>query len=155
MRITIIVDASYCSDTGAAGYGYWLASERGKQGGGGSMKGAVSNSTAAEMLGVCNALFIGVKDGLVRAGDHVLVQTDCLAAIGGFQGRRQMKVEQEKEAARYFHSLRNEQGFGVTFRHVKGHTTRTEARFVTNNLCDKRAKEGMRRARAQMKRMKT
>lgn len=103
------------------------------------------------MLAVCNALFIAVKDGLLQEGDHALVQTDCVAAITAFEGSRLVTNPDEFEAVRYFNDFRQGKKFTVSFRHVKGHTTRPEARFVTNNLCDKRAKEGMRKARARLK----
>lgn len=32
MRVTILADASHCPTTKAGGYGYWIASERGKKG---------------------------------------------------------------------------------------------------------------------------
>jgi ribonuclease HI len=148
MRVTIIADASHCPDTRAAGYGFWVASERGKRGGGGSMRGTVDSSSAAEMMACVNALFHGCFMGLVQPGDHVLVQTDCIAAIQAFEGQRNSLTKDEREAVRSFRSLRKEKSVSVSFRHVKGHTKRTEARYVTNNLCDKRAKEGMRRSRA-------
>lgn len=115
------------------------------------MKGAVANSTAAEMQAVCNALFIALRRGLVQPGDRLLIQTDCVAAIQAFEGQRRVSVPHEREAVRYFHSLRLEQSLGVSFKHVKGHSGRQEARFVTNHLCDKRARQGMRQARATMR----
>lgn len=151
MRVTIIADASHCPDTLAAGYGYWIASERGKFGGGGPMKGLVADSTTAEMQAVCNALYAAVRCQLVQPGDEVLIQTDCEAAIQAFQGSRDVRRKHEREVLRYFHSLRERSSIRVSFRHVKGHTKRKEARYVTNNLCDQRAKEGMRQARATVK----
>lgn len=115
------------------------------------MKTPVESSHAAEMLAVCNSMFAALKFGLVVEGDHILMQTDCMAAIRAFENMRQTKKPQEKEALRYFRELRKERNLTVSFRHVKGHTTRTEARYVTNNLCDQRAKEGMRRARRALK----
>lgn len=111
------------------------------------MKGKVESSHTAEMLAVCNSIHVALASGLVQPGDHLLVQTDCLAAIQAFENKREPKKPQEREALRFFRELRKEKDLGVSFRHVKGHTTRTEARYVTNNLCDQRAKEGMRRAR--------
>lgn len=115
------------------------------------MQRAIKGPAAAEMFAVCNALYIAVRRGLVLERDHVLVQTDCMAAIHAFDGSRQVKNVDEVEAVRYFHQFRKEQSFTVSFRHVKGHTRRTEARYVTNNLCDKRAKDGMRQARKKLK----
>jgi ribonuclease HI len=120
MRVTIIADASHCSDTGASGYGYWIASERGKHGGGGSVRTKVSGSIAAEMIAIVNAIDVAVKRELLQKGDH---------------------------AKEIFFELKRGAGFTFSFRHVKGHTSNTEARFVTNNLCDKRARKAMQLAR--------
>lgn len=147
MRVTIIADASHCNDSGAAGYGYWIASERGKHGGGGFVQRKVGGSIAAEMMAVVNALAIAVKRELVQKGDHVLLQTDCQGAIDAFIGVRTRLPPDERDAKGAFFELKRLHGFTFSFRHVKGHTTRPEARYVTNNLCDKRAKDGLRLAR--------
>lgn len=148
MRVTIIADASFCPDHKVAGYGFWIASERGKQGGGGPMKSSVATNVTAEMMALCNALHEAVRLGLVRASDVVLLQTDCMAAIDAFTGQRMRLIEQESQAVQHLHGLRDKLFLEVQFRHVKGHTGNTEARFVTNKMCDRRAKAAMRRARA-------
>lgn len=111
------------------------------------MKMRVESSHTAEMLAVCNSLFVALREGLVQDGDHVLMQTDCKAAINAFENNRPTKMPQEGEALRFFRDLRKERTLSVSFRHVKGHTDRKETRYVTNNLCDQRAKDGMRIAR--------
>ena len=147
MRVTVIADASYCPNTGAGGYGFWAVSERGRQGGGGSFKGRVDGSSAAEMMALANALFQTLGRGIAKAGDHVLLQTDCQSAIDAFESRRVNMTNDERRAKKEFFTLKKASRVTVSFRHVKGHTTRTEARYVTNNLCDQRAKDGMRLAR--------
>lgn len=147
MNVTIIADASYCPQTRAAGYGYWVASERGKAPGGGSMRGPVDGSGAAEMMAVCNAIYDALKLGLVEPGDHLLVQTDCQSAILAFDGQRQVMTRDELAAKRSFADLCTRNRLRVRLRHVKGHTNRREARYVTNNRCDQRAREGMQAAR--------
>lgn len=147
MRVTIIADASYCSQTGAAGYGWWTACERGKQGGGGAMKDKMCSSSAAEMMALVNALHISLRFNLVQGGDHILFQTDCMAAIDAFHGKRQQLNKSERAAKKLIYDLKRQNNLTYSFRHVKGHTNRKEARFVTNNLCDMRAKVGMRLAR--------
>lgn len=147
MRVTIIADASYCSMTGAAGYGWWTACERGKRGGGGAVKEKVCSSNAAEMIALVNALHLSIKFELVQGGDHVLLQTDCMGAIDAYSGKRQQLNKSERAAKKLIYELKKQHNLTFSFRHVKGHTNRTEARYVTNNLCDTRAKVGMRLAR--------
>lgn len=148
MLVTIIADASYCPMTGAAGFGWWTASERRKQGGGGEVKERVDGSSAAEMIALVNALYISLNNKLVLRGDHILLQTDCMSAIDAFNGKRTILTKDERAAKKKLFDLKREHGVTLTFRHVKGHTNRAEARYVTNNLCDARAKDGMRKARA-------
>lgn len=147
MRVTIIADASFCPQTGAAGYGWWTACERGKQGGGGAIKDKVCSSSAAEMIALVNALDLSLRFNLVQGGDHILFQTDCMAAIDAYKGKRMELNKSERAAKKLFYDMKRQHDLTYSFRHVKGHTNRTEARFVTNNLCDMRAKAGMRLAR--------
>lgn len=150
MRVTVIADASHCSQTGAAGYGWWTACERGKRGGGGQVQRKVDSSSAAEMIALVNALHLSVKGELIQAGDHVLFQTDCQAAIDAFMSTRNRLTKDEKAAKQAFFDLKREHSITFSFRHVKGHTNNPEARYVTNNLCDKRAKSAMRLARQRL-----
>lgn len=150
MRVTIIADASHCTQTGAAGYGFWIACERGKCPGGGPMQGKLDSSSAAEMAAIVNAAHYALRSGLIQGGDHVLFQTDCQAAILAFEGSRMQLTKDEKRVKGTFFDLKRKHGFTFSFRHVKGHSSNPEARFVTNNLCDKRAKDGMRLARQKL-----
>lgn len=151
MRVTIIADASHCPDTGAGGYGFWIASERGKGPGGGPLTGKVDSSGAAEMLALCNALAAGLRHGLIADGDVVLMQTDCQSAILAFSGARTQLSADERKASRFLSEERRKHNLSISFRHVKGHTRRGEARYTTNRLCDQRAREGMLKSRAELK----
>lgn len=114
------------------------------------MKCLVEGNIAAEMQAVANALYIATRSYLVQSEDEVLIQTDCMAAIDAFEGKRRNLPAQEWEAVRVLRRLCSAHDLRVVFRHVKGHTGKKGARFVTNHLCDKRAKEAMRRARARV-----
>lgn len=114
------------------------------------MKALVANNVAAEMMAIANALHEGVRLGLVRAFDEVLLQTDCMPAIDAFTGVRRKLIDQEHAAVSHLQSLQERFTLALEFRHVKGHSGRSEARFVTNKLCDRRAKEAMRKARGQL-----
>lgn len=111
------------------------------------MSNPVDTSSAAELMAVVNGLFFAKMKGIVDAGDHVLLQTDCQRAIDILEGRINTMSKDERAGRKRFYELKREYACTVSFRHVKGHTTRTEARYVTNNLCDQRAKAGMRLAR--------
>ncbi len=147
MRVTVIADASHCQVTGAAGYGYWAISERGKRGGGGPIQNPIDTSGAAEMCALVNGLFFACMSGVAQRDDHVLLQTDCTGAIQALESKRTELSKDERAARKRFYELKKEFGVTVSFRHVKGHTRHVEARYVTNRLCDQRAKTGMRLAR--------
>lgn len=152
MHVTILADASHCPHTNAAGYGFWIASERGKTPGGGSMRQPVSSSLAAEMMAVCNALHAAITMELVKTGDIVLMQIDCVGAIKRFN-RIDIPVDgpDEKRAHKFFRELTKKHRVGVLFKHVKAHTKGKDNRHKANNHCDERAKEGMRAMRTALK----
>jgi ribonuclease HI len=147
---TLLVDASWCPKTGAAGYGYWIASDRGKLGGGAPMNGKLSSSNIAEMQAICNALFIVKKIGYILPGERVLIQSDSQAAILAFKKERIINLDDEKFAIKVFNKLSKD--VEINFRHVKGHTGRGEARFLANKHCDKHAKRSMVLARQELQR---
>lgn len=156
MLVTILTDASWCPDTGAAGYGYWIASNRGSRPGGNSMRPA-ENPCHAEMMAVANGLAVALKAELVCDGDDVLVQSDSTDAIAGLKGERlryETFTPAMAEVREYVVKLIADHNLNVTYRHVKGHSNRREARFRANNHCDERAKSHMRRARRQLRQEK-
>jgi ribonuclease HI len=150
MSITIVADASYCPDHKLAGYGYWIASSRGKQAGGGvcGISGEVANNTVAEMMAVCNALWHALKSNLLQSGDRLLIQTDCLAAIGAFDGSRSSLNQQERDAVHYMRNASSRYDIEIFYRHVKGHSATMDARSESNRRCDAKAKECMREERS-------
>ena len=151
MRVTILADASHCPDTKAAGYGFWVASARGKTPGGGSMREPVSNSLTAEMMAVCNALHAAISLELVKTGDTVLMQIDCVGAIRRLTSRPPAHEKQQKEVRKFFLELTEKHRLRVSFKHVKAHTEGHDARHKANNHCDTRAKEGMRAMRQRLR----
>lgn len=150
MNITIIADASHCPQTKAGGYGFWIASQRGKLAGSGPLKGRIANSTVAEMMAIANAFHQSIMKGLVHPYDTVLFQTDCIAAIDAFEATRSLTLD-EKVVVEYLHNIANQADIVVKFKHVKGHTKRGNgARFAANRKCDEQARAAMRKQREQL-----
>lgn len=147
MWVTIIADASYCPETSKAGYGFWIASQRGKHGGDGVLEADVVNNIAAEMMALLNALHVARKRGLVLQKDSVLLQTDCQPAIDAFNDIRTNITEQEKELVSWYSDFIKSHELHIRLKHVKGHTKKADARFVVNNICDRKARQHMRKAR--------
>lgn len=151
MNVTILCDASYCPQYRVAGYGFWIACQRKRFGGGGAIKSSVDGTNTAEMMAICNAIWHGVGQKAIEKGDSLLIQSDSLAAIDRLDEKKVVSVtEQQQEVITYFREIILKMDFSVKFRHVKGHTAHQEARFVANRMCDKRAKFHMRAARKQL-----
>ncbi len=145
---TLMVDASWCPETHVAGYGFWIASNRGKLPGSGTIKGRVESSNLAEMQAICIVLYIAKKMEYVLPWENVLIQTDCLAAIYAFERTRKVSGS-EADALRKYLELSLEQH--VELRHVKGHTGSYNPRFLANRMCDIRARKAMRDLRDSLK----
>jgi len=146
MNVTIIADASYCPETGAGGYGFWIACGRGRIGGNGEFILPVESSCAAEMQAIINALHKAIQKQLVCKSDMVLLQTDCQQAIDNFLKFRRGTTHEQK-LVKYLHKLENMNNLDIRFRHVPGHTRGDEPRLAANNTCDRQARAHMRAAR--------
>lgn len=152
MQVTIIADASWCPDTGAGGYGFWIASQRGKLAGEGAFKEPSKGSAIAEMMAVVNALHSAIKEQLVQKGDKILIQTDCMTAIDIFNRKIPVPVGKDKwKIVGTFDKFIHLRELSYEFRHVKGHTNGGNARLNCNIACDKRAKRAMRKMRTKLK----
>lgn len=146
MNVTLMTDASICGDTGAAGYGYWVVSKRGGVPGQGKLKGRIKDSLEGEMKAVVNSLAAAVKTHVIEDGDTILIQLDNQGVIGCIEGKCRIRKDmhpmlKELKCIAIKHNLT------IECRHVKGHTNRKDNRYISNKMCDLRAKEEMRKAR--------
>lgn len=142
-----MTDASHCPNTKVGGYGVWIASQRGKRSYDGAFKNLIDNATIAEMAAITNGLYIAIRTELVQAHDRVLIQTDCIAAILAFTGKRKPAHSEERRIVEQQRQLMVQHNLSITFKHVKGHSDNEGNRFVSNNICDRKAKANMKKAR--------
>jgi ribonuclease HI len=147
MRVTIIADASQCSETKVGGYGFWIVSRRGKYAGSGVFKGSVAGASEAEMMSMVNALHMSIALGIAQKGDDVLIQSDCMSAMALMQGRTRRVLPQYVSALERFRKLKADYSLKVEFRHVRGHTDTGDRRSAAQRLADQRARAQMRAAR--------
>lgn len=152
-RATIIADASWCPDTKVAGYGFHISSDHGKRPGQGVFNDPCKGSNHAEAMALINALYVGCRTGLIRPGMDVLLQSDSQAALDALSGKRKIIFGAEKRCRNLLRSVADRLCLEIRFKHVPGHTdpSYSQGRFVANRLCDKRAKEQMRKARQRFK----
>ncbi|MED6004898.1 MULTISPECIES: reverse transcriptase-like protein [Enterobacteriaceae] len=150
MLATLITDASHCPKTGAAGFGFWCVSDRGKLAGGKPLNGAIKDSYEAEAKGVANSLVIGLRSGIIQQGDTVIIQLDNISVVYGINGKLRKKRKDIKEILDFIRNFKIENNLKIECRHVKGHSKKTENRYSANKHCDKRAKEQMKIYRSEL-----
>lgn len=151
MLVTIIVDASWCDQTKAAGYGAWIKSERSGVAIGGSLTPGLSDSGLAEMSAVLESIQTSIKEQLVMAGDFLLIQTDNMEAVKLFD-RYPSSIDSERNEninsiIRSINKLRFDHDLQIKMRHVKGHTNKPDTRSRANRHCDAQAKHYMKQQR--------
>lgn len=147
MLVTIMVDASWCQETKMAGYSAWLASDRLRTRFDGFINQQVSQAMVAEAMAIVNAIVAAMTNGVAKQGDTILVRTDCQAAIQLFEKRRTPKVGDDLLTLKVFNMKVERFGISVRFKHIKGHTDSKDRAALSNNACDKRAKEQLQIAR--------
>lgn len=154
MLVTLMTDASHCPETGAAGFGFWCVSNRGKLAGGAAFRDLLKDSYEAEFKGVANSLKASIDAGLIFNGDKVLIQLDCIGVIYCIVGKSEPR-DDVVVVLNYIQKIAKQYELKLMCRHVKGHTKRLEGnRFKANNHCDDRAKKAMREARKILKKAK-
>lgn len=146
MRVTLMTDASHCSENNVGGFGFWCASDRGKLAGGKPFQGNIKDSYEAEMKAVANALNISVRAGLIASGDKVLIQLDNTGVIQCITKKTKPRSD-VKHVLDYIFEYARDLLIEIECRHVKGHSKKTESRYVSNKHCDRIAKKNMRLAR--------
>lgn len=149
MRVTIISDASHCPVLNVGSYGFWAVSQRGSHGGGGVLKGKLTDSLECEAKAIVNAMHCALYLGIAENGDEVLVQTDCLNAIQYLD--RQLKKLRRKDViqvVKSFEALKAEHSLKVEFRHVKGHSRVMDQRSKAQRMSDRRSRANLEKARA-------
>lgn len=147
MLVTIVSDASFCTDTGAAGYGIWIACDRGKLKLGGRFKSRMKSSNEAEVCAIINGLHFAIRKRHLFAGDSVVINTDCRAAIELLNRSRDFASKREQLALQTYTLLVKNYRLKVYLKHVKAHTGRKDNRSLSNKYCDETAKIHMKEAR--------
>lgn len=147
MHVTLMTDASHCPKWKAGGFGFWCASDRGKLPGGGPLAGEVKDSYEAEMKAVANAMHASIIAGLISTGDNVLIQLDNLGVVNCINKVNTPRAD-VAVVLKYIFELGKKFNLTIRCKHVKGHTNRSENRFVSNAHCDDRAYKGMKQARS-------
>lgn len=148
MLVTLMTDASVDDGWKVGGFGYWIASGRGKKGGGAPFKTRTPCSYNGELKAVICGLHIALTEGLVQPQDKVLIQIDNVNVIRLINREQVAGREDMVEMMSFLWDLQTRYSLTLEARHVKAHSSKKEAKYFCNNHCDARAKEGMYKARA-------
>jgi ribonuclease HI len=147
MNVTINTDASYIHRESLGAYAFWIVSDRGRLVQGGVLKGAISNSTEAEVKSIGNA-FAALLKLEWKDVKYIQVNTDCKPAMqfiqAGGKGRKDPLGESAHKTSKLidqvckkFHLSRKD----VKFKHVRAHTHVRSSRNYVNDWCDSEAKK--------------
>lgn len=147
LRATVITDASYCPNTRSGAYGAWITMDsdgltplRIRKSG--RLQGLPDHAAHAELLAALTGVWYAVQAG----ARIILLQTDNQQVVEILNGRG--KIASNK-LIRIYGMIKNEH-FGdvkISARHVKGHTTKQDARSFVNRWCDEQAGIHMRALR--------
>lgn len=154
MTVTINTDASFCHQTKATGYAFWIVCDRGKILKSGNLKGAVT-PLECEMKCLANALHILEKSEYNDGGiSKIYINSDCknmfkrislntTCQLGKhiFQSISRIKKLRKDQTFKKFYELR----------HVKAHNGTKDARSYVNDWCDREAGKWMRLQRASIR----
>lgn len=147
--LTIIADASFCSNTKAAGYGVWLAGSHGRKAFEGPLQQPRDNNIA-ETMAIANALWHGLDSGLLKANTNVLIQSDSDTAIKILTGLKAPSCQQYRDAVAYVQGVVSRYKLKLRYKHVPGHTKGADSRTRAQNHCDEQARRQMLRQRAEI-----
>ena len=140
--VTINTDASYHSGHKVGAYSFWIVSDFGRVCYSGVLKQA-SNPTSAECMCIINSL-VALKKQKWEGLAKIIINTDSLNATYIFK-REKSNIERYRlqYGDNLFHFFRKSiiELPPIEFRHVKAHTTNSDARSWVNNWCDEAAKK--------------
>ncbi len=168
MHMTLFSDASFCPNTGAAGWGAWAKCELWSEGVlfGGGFKSLLSASGEAELCAIANAMHVLGAGGHLSAVSTLMIQSDNLRALGlvkasvpgtsirdhadGAKVPHLTRVDVSGTERRGLGIIQSEVasgGFVLHLRHVRGHRPGPSRHWV-NRQCDRIAKKHMHERRA-------
>lgn len=137
--VTINTDASFCPNTKAGGYAFWIKSDYFKITGANFFKDLIIGSDDAELKCIANALHTLSKYNLTaKELEYLYINTDSTSAIGQIEKR---STELGRKIGEMIDEIMTQSGTIIRYqlRHVKGHSRNTNSRSMVNKWCDKQA----------------
>lgn len=145
--ITINTDASFHTEKKVGGYAFYIICDLFKIQKGGKFKAVPKNSIEAEMMCMANAIYTLLAQKELPQTKLIVINSDCLTSFPKI--KRKSDSDVGRKVAILLRDLRrrmahNESLPKFEFRHVKGHTSKQDARSFVNRWCDSEAKKWMR-----------
>ena len=145
--ITINTDASFSYDKQCGGYAFYIICDLFKIQKGGKFKVIPKNSIDAEMMCMANAIYTLLAQKELPQTKLIVINSDCLNSFPKI--KRKSDSDAGRKVAILLRDLRRKMAHNETlpkfeFRHVKGHTSKQDARSFVNRWCDSEAKKWMR-----------
>lgn len=137
--ITINTDASFCPNTKAGGYAFWIKSDYFKITGANFFKDLIISSDDAELKCIANALHTLLKHDLkAKEFEYLYINTDSTSAIGQIERK---STELGKIVSELMDKVKKKSESIIRYelRHVKGHSRNTNSRSIVNRWCDEQA----------------
>jgi ribonuclease HI len=146
---TIFSDASFCPETGAAGYGVYIVSDLGRCEWGGVIMAPVTSAEDAEWCALANAVAIAAVRLLIVREGKLLLQADNQAVMTGLKGPRGFVPRSEfgKLSMAKILDYASLHDCTIETRWVKGHAKEQLPRTYCNKVCDRLAGVAMRQRR--------
>ncbi len=159
--ISLFTDASYNDKVLRGGWGAWARSTEGRVFNGGGMYRDVQDSSEAEYVAALEGIIMVVDSPLIQQGASILLQTDNHRVASmmpiwspskdtsdvSYPAKSSPRNMNEENVFREIKHLAERWNLHILGRHIKGHTSSKKAtRNYVNNLCDKMANQGRKRA---------
>lgn len=150
MLVTINTDAGWCPIFKIGTWAFWIAHNNGRMIRSGILKERATDSTHSELLAILNALHqLYLSD--VPALKKIIINCDNNGWLVYASKRPELQQHLDSIKDKLFQKyLPGKKWF--EYRHVKGHSSKKDARSYVNKFLDKQCKELLIKARADIKR---
>ena len=121
--ITLIADASFCSETRAGGYAFQIHGHAECKFVAKSFPKLCKTSTEAELFAVVNAFNYGIRNNLIKLNNILKIRTDCDQVIRYLTSSKYLESSSiVNDAIRNFNQTIAKYKLEVQFQHIVGHS---------------------------------
>lgn len=155
--VTLYVDASYCPETGAAGWAAWMRKGDAIATRSGRLRKPTRDNGEAEMAAAANGMAAAASSGFVGQGDLLVLVSDSDEVVRDLKNGTRTHASRLDSIVSTARDIAARNGFRVLTRKVKAHSMQDGARSHVNQMVDDLARKQMVEARAavRMERLET